>query len=174
MPTNNIAPLLGKHTKLFTIQGATVNEATGDWTLLGTAQTVQAYSTGYLNNFEFDLQNEMEVVQGYASTIGHEVQLSQSFSLGLGEIMRVASPQSIIESFLCGDNVLSQGTTPATHFYVLEQMIKVDGGATARKREFWGVVRGHNWARAHGRNVYTLALGPVNIGSANPLITVSV
>lgn len=149
MPTSNIRPLLGKHTSVFTVQGATKNESTGVWTLNGSAQSILTYNDG----FEVVTETETERVEGYVTTVRNPVGLVTGSMGTLAEIMRRAAPYSYLEQIYYSN----------THIAVTE----TQGAA----RIFYCLITSCRRATARGKNLMVMTMETEDIGAANPDVT---
>lgn len=165
MSVNNaLNPLHGTHTKLVSVQGATVDISTGLWTLDTTLGASGVVTLGlYVDELAHQNEVESERVEGYTTAVMNEVGLVYGARLQLAEIMRVASPQSFLEAIMY---------LGCTHIVLTERMRKTNVVTdTYRERKFWLHVSGHGWGRGRFKNVYRMECATVDIGSPNPLIT---
>jgi len=148
MPTNAKIPLLGRHTATLTVQGATVDETTGTWTLAGSAVSI----LGYIDGLNDETSTETERIEGYADTAMNPVPILSGTRVTVTEIMRNASAPSKLKDLYL----------KSSYNYI--QVVETQGDTTTYNL----VIEGGSRQRARGKNTYTLSAATTNIGAANP------
>lgn len=151
MPTNSKTPLLGRHTTTLTVQGATVDEATGVWTLAGSAVSI----LGYIDGLSDETQTETERIESYADTAKNPVPLVSGSTVTVTEIMKNAAAPSQLKKLYLSDAV-NYIKVVETHGDTSTYYLAIESGSRQRGR---------------GKNTYTLIGSTVNIGAANPAIS---